>query len=50
MFKIRISTQTENHRQRKNVATDKKYILSKIDLEFPNPKFKLLCIIAYLLI
>ena len=38
----------ENHNQRKDVATDKKCIPSKIDLEFPNPKFNLLCIIAFI--
>ena len=34
MFK----TQTENHIFRKNVATDKKYIVRKISLKFQNSK------------
>ena len=29
MLKMKILTQTENHKQRKNVATDKKIILSR---------------------
>ena len=33
-FKKRISTQIENHKQRKNIATDNKCILGKIDLKF----------------
>ena len=44
------STRTENHKQRKNVATDKKCILWKINMNFPNPKFNLLFIITYILI
>ena len=36
--------------QRKNAATDKKCILSKVDLKFTNPKFNLLPIKAYILI
>ena len=39
MFKLQISTQTEHHKQRKYVATDKNCILWKMDLKFPNPKF-----------
>ena len=31
-------TQTDNHIYRKNVATDKKYILRKISLNFQNSK------------
>ena len=41
---MRISTETENRKQRKNAATDKKCILWKMDLKFPNPKLTLLFI------
>ena len=34
---------TDNHNQRKNDATDKKYILLKMGLKFRNPKFDILC-------
>ena len=33
-----ISTPTDNHKYRKNVTTDKKYILWKMGLRFWNPK------------
>ena len=36
--------------RKKNVSTDKKYILWKMDLKFPNLKFNLSCIITYILI
>ena len=49
MIKIQMSTQTENHKQRKNVTIDKKYILWKTDSKFPNPKFNLLSVIADIL-
>lgn len=39
MFKMPISAQTENHKQKENVATDKKWVLWKMDVKFPNPKF-----------
>ena len=42
---MRISTQTENQKQRKNVTTDKKYIIWK---KFQNTKFNLLCITGFL--
>ena len=50
-LKCEYQIQTENHEQRKNVAAvDKKCILWKMDLNFPNPKFNLLSIIVFILI
>lgn len=49
MFKMPISAQTENHKQKENVATDKKWVLWKMNVKFPNPKFNPLSIIAYIL-
>ena len=37
---MQISTQTDNHKQRKNVATNENYILRKMGLKFQNPSFK----------
>ena len=42
LFKMQISTQTGNHKLRKNVASNKWYILRKMDLEFQNPLFNIL--------
>ena len=36
--------------RKKNLLTDKKYVLWKINLKFPNLKFNLSWIIAYILI
>ena len=36
MFKMQIYTQTDNHKKRKNVVTDKKCILWKMGLKFQN--------------
>ena len=47
---MRISTQTENHKLRKNVETDRKCIPLKTDLKIPNPKFNLSSMTAYILI
>ena len=33
-----------------NQALEKKFIHLKMDLKFPNPKFNILCAIAYILI
>ena len=33
MFKMQVSPQTDNHKQRKNVAADKKRIFSKMGLK-----------------
>ena len=39
---MQISSQTDNHNSRKNVATNKKYILRMtMDLKFQKPKFKI---------
>ena len=38
-FKMQISTQTDNQKQRKNVATNENCILRKIGLKFQNPSF-----------
>ena len=43
MFKMQISSQTENHNLRKNVATNKKNIMRKMDLKFEKPKFNISC-------
>ena len=50
MFKMQILTQTENRKWRKSVATDKKCILWKMYLKFPNPKSNPIGIIAYIFI
>ena len=43
MFKMQI----DNHNfKKKNVATDKKFILKKLSLEFQSPKSDILCKIA----
>ena len=34
MFKIQLSTQTDNHKYRKNVANEKKFILWEMDFKF----------------
>ena len=34
----------------RNVATNKKYILRKMDLEFQNPKFSISCKITFYII
>ena len=44
---MQISTQTDNHKLRKNVAIDKKYILRKRGLKFLNPKFNILSKIEF---
>ena len=42
MFKMQISSETDNHNSRKNVATNKKYILRMtMDLKFPKPEFNI---------
>ena len=41
MFKIQISTQTDNHNLRKHVATNKKYILRKMASKFQNANFNI---------
>ena len=38
--------ETDHHNFRKNVATDKKYILRKMSLKFQNFKFDFSCKIA----
>ena len=43
MFKIRRSSQTDNHNFRKNVATTEKCILRKMGLKFGNPKLNISC-------
>ena len=47
LFKMQVSTQTDNHKLRKNVATDKMHILRKMSLKFQNPKFNILCKMAF---
>ena len=44
--KMQISTQTDNHNSRKNIAINKKCILKEWQ-KFQNPKFKILCKIAF---
>ena len=39
---MKMSIETDNNKKRKNVATDEKYILWKMELKFGNPKFNLL--------
>ena len=46
MFRMQISTQTDDHNFRKNGATDKKYILRNNGSKFQSHKFKVLCKIA----
>ena len=43
MFKM----QTDNHNFRKNVAANKRYILTKMNLKFQNSKFDILCKISF---
>ena len=43
MFKM----ETDNYNFRKNVATDKRYILRKISLKFQNSKSEISCKIAF---
>ena len=43
MFKM----QTDNHIFRKNVATDRNYILRKMNLKFKNPIFSISCKTAF---
>ena len=43
MYKMQVSTQTDNHNLRSNVGSDEKYILRK---KFQSPKFNILCKIA----
>ena len=44
MFKMQISSQTDKHNLRKNVATNKKNIVRKMDLKFEKPsKFNISC-------
>ena len=40
---MEIYTQTDNHKLRQNVATNKMYILRKMSLKLQNPMFKILC-------
>ena len=42
MFKMQISSETDNHNSRRNVATNKKYILRMtMNLKFPKPEFNI---------
>ena len=43
MFKM----QTDNHNFRKNVAANKRYILTKMNLKFQNSKFDISCKISF---
>ena len=36
MFKMQISTQTDDHKERENIGTVKKYALRKMGLKFRN--------------
>ena len=47
MFRMQISTQTDDHNFRKNSATDKKYILRNKGSKFQSHRFKFLCKIAF---
>ena len=44
---MQISTQTDNQKYRKSVATEKN-ALKKMGLNFQNPKFDVLCKIAFI--
>ena len=46
MFKMQLSTQTDDTNWGNNLATDEKCILTKMDLKFRNPEFKISCEIA----
>ena len=39
LFKTQISTETDSHKLRRNVAINKMYILRKMGLKFQNPIF-----------
>ena len=42
MFKMHMSSETDKNNSRKNVATNKKYILRMtMDLKFPKPEFNI---------
>ena len=38
-----LKMQKNNYHYRRNVATDKKYVLKKISLKFQNPKYSISC-------
>ena len=40
---IKIQTNISSNESHKNVETDKKYILRKINLKFRNPEFDIFC-------
>ena len=46
MFKVQISTLTDNHTLRKNFPIDKKYFLRKMGLKFRSPNLNILSKIA----
>ena len=50
MFKMQLLTQADNHKNRKNVATDKNFVLWEMDFKFQSHKFNLLCKAGYFLI
>ena len=47
---MQISTQTDNHKYRKNIATERNFILLEKDFKFWNLKFNLLCKSGHFLI
>ena len=49
VISMQISTQTDNHKYRKNVET-KKVLFKKMGLKFRNPNFNILCKIAFVLL
>ena len=46
-LRFKISTQTDNHKLRQNVATKKRYILRKMDLKFQKSMFNVLYKIVF---
>ena len=46
---MQISTETDNHKYRKSIATEKSAFFKNIVLEFQNPKFDISCQTVFIL-